>query len=43
MMKVGIEKHGVTHFIAKISTKNIPSIRMFEDKLGFKKVSLYVD
>ena len=38
IMNLGKERYGITHYIAKISTKNIPSIRMFEDKLCFKKV-----
>ena len=37
-MKYAIESLGITHFIAKISTKNIPSIKLFEEKLGFVKL-----
>ncbi len=38
MVQYGVEKKGLTSFIAKISTKNTPSIRLFE-KIGFFKVS----
>ena len=36
MMKHGIEKYKVTHFIAKVSFKNEPSKRLFGEKLGYK-------
>ncbi len=38
MMKYGIQKFKLTSFIAKISTHNSPSIKLFEEKLGFTKV-----
>jgi RimJ/RimL family protein N-acetyltransferase len=37
MMRYGRETHGVTHFIAKISTRNAPSIKMFE-KMGYTRL-----
>ena len=39
MILFGIQQKGLTSFIAKISTKNEPSIKLFE-KLGFTKVTL---
>ena len=38
IMKYGSEKYGITHFIAKISFNNVPSIKIFEEKLGFKRL-----
>ena len=40
IMEHGNKKYGITHYIAKISMNNIPSIKMFEEKLDFKRMSV---
>ena len=42
MMEWGRETHGIRHYIAKVSMKNGPSIKLFEEKMGFVKVSARV-
>ena len=38
-MWYGRSKRGLTHFTAKISESNEPSLKLFEEKLGFKRAS----
>ena len=38
MMHYGFKYHNITKFIAKIKMKNVPSIKLFQDKLKFQKL-----